>query len=57
MKFNVKPLVNALNVSSKLEPVEYDQAYDLVDEYTYEAPQSHKCGFNAQSTQKARLMS
>ncbi|MFM7979048.1 MAG: hypothetical protein ACKPKO_06990, partial [Candidatus Fonsibacter sp.] len=30
-KFNEKPIVNALDVINQLEPVEYDQTYDLVD--------------------------
>ncbi|MFM7977961.1 MAG: tail fiber domain-containing protein, partial [Candidatus Fonsibacter sp.] len=34
LKFNKKPLSNALNIISQLEPVEYDQTYDLVDQYT-----------------------
>ena len=34
LKFNEKPLVNALNIINKLEPVEYDQTYDLVEHYT-----------------------
>ena len=49
LKFNEKPLVNALNVISRLEPVEYDQTQDLVEEYTSDTPQSHQCGFIAQS--------
>jgi hypothetical protein len=49
LKFNEKPLVNALNVINRLEPVEYDQTQDLVDEYTSDTPQSHQCGFIAQS--------
>ncbi len=52
LKFNEKPLVNALGVINRLEAVEYDQTYDLVDEYTVEAPQSHQCGFIAQSVQQ-----
>ncbi|MFM7982544.1 MAG: tail fiber domain-containing protein, partial [Candidatus Fonsibacter sp.] len=50
-KFNEKPLVNALDYINKLEPVEYDQTFDLVDNYTQETPQSHQCGFIAQSVQ------
>ena len=42
-------MVNALNVISRLEPVEYDQTQDLVDEYTSDTLQSHQCGFIAQS--------
>ncbi|MFM7979074.1 MAG: tail fiber domain-containing protein, partial [Candidatus Fonsibacter sp.] len=52
LKFNEKPLVNALNIINKLEPVEYDQTYDLVENYTQETPQSHQCGFIAQSVEK-----
>ena len=32
LKFNKKPLTNALDVINKLEPVEYDQTYDRVDQ-------------------------
>ena len=42
-------MVNALNVINRLEPVEYDQTQDLVDEYTSDTPQSHQCGLIAQS--------
>ena len=52
LKFNEKPLVNALGVINRLEPVEYDQTHDVVDEYTVETPQSHQCGFIAQSVQQ-----
>ncbi|MFM7980903.1 MAG: tail fiber domain-containing protein, partial [Candidatus Fonsibacter sp.] len=51
LKFNEKPLSNALGVINQLEPVEYDQTYDLVDPYTLDTPQSHQCGFIAQSVQ------
>ena len=50
LKFNEKkPLVNALNAINRLEPVEYDQTQDSIDEYTSDTPQSHQCGFIAQS--------
>ncbi|MFM7981166.1 MAG: tail fiber domain-containing protein [Candidatus Fonsibacter sp.] len=52
LKLNEKPLVNALNMINKLEPVEYDQTYDLVEHYTQETPQSYQCGFIAQSVEK-----
>jgi hypothetical protein len=52
LKFNEQPLINALTVINKLEPVEYDQTFDLVEHYTPEAPQSHRCGFIAQSVEK-----
>ena len=51
LKFNEKPLINALDVINKLEPVEYDQTFDLVDTYTPDTPQSHQCGFIAQSVE------
>jgi len=41
-----------LNIINKLEPVEYDQTYDLVDAYTPETPQSHQNGFIAQSVER-----
>ncbi|MFM7981676.1 MAG: tail fiber domain-containing protein, partial [Candidatus Fonsibacter sp.] len=40
-----------LDIINKLDPVEYDQTYDLVEAYTPETPQSHQCGFIAQSVQ------
>ena len=52
LKFHDKPLVNALDVINKLEPVEYDQSYELVDQYTTDLPQSHQCGFIAQEVEK-----
>ena len=48
LKSNDKPLVNALDVINRLEPVEYDQTYELVDQYTTDIPQSHQCGYIAQ---------
>ena len=45
-------MVNQLHVINKPEPVEYDQTYDLVDEYTPDTPQSHQSGFIAQSVQQ-----
>ena len=52
MKYNEKPLTNALVVISQLEPVEYDQTQDLVDMYTPDTPQSHQCGFIARAVQQ-----
>ncbi|MFM7980213.1 MAG: hypothetical protein ACKPKO_12935 [Candidatus Fonsibacter sp.] len=49
LKFNGRSLTHGLTVINKLEPVEYDQIYELVDQYTPEIPQSHKCEFIAQS--------
>ena len=51
MKFNGKPLTHALDVKSRLERVEYDQTYDLADQYNEDTPQSHQCGFIAQQVQ------
>ena len=52
LKFNEKPLVNALDIINRLEPVEYDQTYNLTDAYTEDTPHSHQCGFIAQSVQQ-----
>ena len=49
MKFNEKPIINALAIINRLEPVEYEQTYSLVDQYTPDTPQSHQSGFIAQS--------
>ena len=54
LKFNEKPLVNALDIINKLEPVEYDQTFDLVEHYTPETPQSHQCGFFSISWKAAK---
>ncbi|MFM7990464.1 MAG: tail fiber domain-containing protein, partial [Candidatus Fonsibacter sp.] len=40
-----------MDIINKLEPVEYDQIVDVVEQYTAETPQSHQCGFIAQSVQ------
>ncbi|MFM7978016.1 MAG: hypothetical protein ACKPKO_01760, partial [Candidatus Fonsibacter sp.] len=40
LKFNEKPLTNALDVINQLEQVEYEQTHDMVDQYTADAPQS-----------------
>ena len=52
LKYNEKPLVNALGVINKLVPVEYDQTFDLVDNYTQDTPQSHQAGVIAQYVKK-----
>ena len=52
LKFNAKPLTNALDVINRLEPVEYDQTQNLTDTYTADTPQSHQCGFIAQSVEQ-----
>ncbi|MFM7981224.1 MAG: hypothetical protein ACKPKO_18100, partial [Candidatus Fonsibacter sp.] len=46
-----KPLANVLHVINQLEPVEYDQTQDLVDQYTADTQQSHQCGFISQAAQ------
>ncbi|MFM7989596.1 MAG: tail fiber domain-containing protein, partial [Candidatus Fonsibacter sp.] len=51
LKYNEKPLTNALDVINQFEPVEDDQTHDLVDQYTANTPESHQCGFVAQSVQ------
>ena len=56
MKFNDKPLTNALKVIRQLEPVEYEQTYDLVDQYNEDTPQSHQCGFIAQQVQQIEAL-
>ena len=52
LKFNSKSLTNGLTVINKLEPVEYDQIYELVEQYSPDTPQSHQCGFIAQSVEQ-----
>ena len=44
-------MVTAWKVSNKLETNEYDQTYELLGKYTPNTPQSHQCGFIAQSVQ------
>ena len=44
LKFNEKPLTDALDVINRLEPVDYDQDQDLTETFTADAPQSHQCG-------------
>ena len=43
--------MNTLDVISRLEPVEYNQTYALVDQYNEDTPQSHQCGCIAQQVQ------
>ncbi|MFM7982848.1 MAG: hypothetical protein ACKPKO_26350, partial [Candidatus Fonsibacter sp.] len=40
LRFSEKPLTKALAVINRLEPVEYDQTHDLVNQYTADTPQS-----------------
>ena len=52
LKFNEKLLTNALDVINKLEPLEYDQTQNIVDQFNENTPHTHQCGFIAQSIQK-----
>ena len=52
LKFNEQPLMNALDVINRLEPVEYDQTVDLIEQYTEDTRQFHQCGFIAQQVQQ-----
>ena len=52
MKSNEKPLTNALDVINKLEPLEYDQTQDIVDQFNENTPHTHQCCFIAQSIQQ-----
>ena len=52
LKFNEKPLVNALGLINRLTAYEYDQTIDIVDKFTKDTPQSHQAGFIAQDVQK-----
>ncbi|MFM7981415.1 MAG: tail fiber domain-containing protein [Candidatus Fonsibacter sp.] len=52
LKFNAKSLKHGLVVINRLDPTEYDQTYELVGHYTADAPQSHQCGFIAQSVEQ-----
>ena len=45
-------LINAISVINRLEPVEYDQTIDLIEQYTEDTPQFHQCGFIAQKVQQ-----
>ena len=49
-------MTNALDVINKLEPVEHEQTYDLVDQYNEDTPQSHQCGFIAQQVQQIKTI-
>ena len=52
LQFNAKQLSNALDNRNRLEPAEYDQTQDLTEIVTTDTPQSHQCGFIAQSVQQ-----
>ena len=52
LKFNEKPLINAIRVINRLEPVKYDQTIGLIVQYTEDTPQFHQCGHIARKTQQ-----
>ena len=45
-------MINALDNTNSLEPVEYNQTQYVTEEYTSDTSQSHKCGGIAQSVQR-----
>ena len=42
-------MVNALDVITNLEPVEYDQTYNLISQSTTQTPQAYQCNVIAQT--------
>ena len=50
LKFNRKPLVNAIGVINRFEPVEYEQTVSLIEQYTEGTPQFHQCSFIVQKS-------
>ena len=42
---------------NRLEPVEYDQTIDLIEQYTEDTPQFYQCGFIAQTVQQIEELS
>ena len=48
-KKTLKKRINELEIKYKKEPVAYNQLRKLVNQYTPGTPQSHQCGFIAQS--------
>ena len=48
LKCNKRPLVNAVGVINRLEPVECDQTLSLLEQCTEGAPQFHQCCFIVQ---------
>ena len=52
MNFNDKTLTNEFDVINRYKPAEYEHTQDLVDIFTPNTPQSHQCGFIAQSAQQ-----
>ena len=51
-RFKIIVKSNALDVIDILEPIEYEQTHNLVNNYTPVTTQSHHCGFIAQSVQQ-----
>ena len=52
LNHNEQLFINALDVVNRIETVEYDQTYSLLDQYTTDASQSHQCGLIAPSLQQ-----
>ena len=52
LKFSENPLTNALDVINRLEPCEYQQTQEIVDQWTPDIQQSHQCGLKAQSVEQ-----
>ena len=48
----MKTITECIRDNKALELVEYDQAHNLVGQYTLDTPHYHQCGFIAQSFQK-----
>jgi hypothetical protein len=48
LKFNEKPLINAIGVINRLELVKYDQTVIFNRTYTEGTPLFHQCGFIVQ---------
>ena len=55
-RFNIneKPLVNAIVVINRFEPVEYDQTVSLIEQYTDGTPQFDQCGSIVQKEEKLK---
>ena len=54
LKVNEKPLVNAIGVINRFEPVEYDQTVSLMEQYTDGTPQFDQCGSIVQKEEKSK---
>ena len=54
LTLNEKPLVNAIGVINRFEPVEYDQTVSLIEQYTDGSPQFDQCGSIVQKEEKLK---